>query len=285
VASLSPVAAAAAEAAVAEAAKYAMLQKLKREEAANKEKAKAAEVLVDVNVTEVTTTVTKNANAEIETLDTTFDLNDIASVVGVKPPVDDLMTSLFSPMQRSTSVATRNQNDDNDDEQQPLVKEDKVNVFSPMAATACPNVMDKSDILGMMEQCKSLLVQQENNKTLTNSNNTKVDNNNSNTTKQGYFHESWDNGFDELQQVTSFLSQREDELMNKAMTNMKKKDDEGSGGVDQPLFVVNFAVESESLEECGMNDVRQFDDDILPNNQQTTFGCGVLDIWYSKFSK
>ena len=65
---------------------------------------------------------------------------------------------------------------------------------------------------------------------------------------------------------------------------MKKKDDEG-GGVDQPLFVVNFAVESESLEEGGMNDVRQFDDDILPNNQQTTFGCGVLDIWYSKFSK
>jgi hypothetical protein len=280
------VAAAAAEAAVAEAAKYAMLQKLKREEAA-KEKAKAAEVLVDANVTEVTTTVTKNANAEIETLDTTFELNDITSAaVVVKPPVDDLMTSLFSPMQRSTSAATRNQNDD--EQQQPLVEEDKVNVFSPIAAaTACPNVMDKSDILGMMEQCKSLLVEQENNKTLTTTTTgggkAKVNNSNNNTTKQGYFHDSWDNGFDELQQVTSFLSQREDELMN----NMKKKKDDegGGGGVDQPLFVVNFAVKSESLEGEMNDDVRQFDDDILPNNQQTTFGCGVLDIWYSKFSK
>jgi hypothetical protein len=276
VASLSPVAAAAAEAAVAEAAKYAMLQKLKREEAA-KEKAKA-EVLVDVNVTETTTTVAKNANAEIETLDTNIELNEL------KPPVDNL-TSLFSPMQRSTSVATRNQNDD--DEQPPLVEEDKVNVFYPIAATSCPNVIDKSDILGMMEQCKSLLVEQENsNKSLTTTiggGKTKVNNSN-NTTKLEYFHESWDNGFDELQQVTSFLSQREDELMNKACNNMKKKNDE-SGGVDQPLFVVNFAVKSESL-EGEMNDVRNFDEDVLPNNKQTTlFGCGVLDIWYSKCSK
>jgi hypothetical protein len=254
------VAAAAAKAAVAEAAKYAMLQKLKREEAA-KEKAKA-EVLVDENVLEATTVV--------ETLDTNIEMNEMTSVV--KPPVDDLMTSLFSPMQRSTSVATRNQNDD--DDEQPLLKEEKVDVFSPIA-TACPNVMDKSDILGMMEQCKSLLVDQENNSTLT-TGKTKV---NSNTNEE-YFHESWDNGFDEFQKVTSFLSMREDELMNEAC-NKKNKNNEG---VDQPLFVVNFAVKSESL-EGEMNDVRNFDDDILPNNQQTTFGCGMLDVWYSKFSK
>lgn len=259
VVSLSPVAAAAAEAAVAEAVKYAMLQKLKRDAKAN---AKAKEeVPADANVTEITTVT--NANAETDKLGTNIELNEITFVV--KPSVDDL-TSLFSPMQRSTSVTTRNQNDD---DEQPLLEEEKVDVFSPIAAK-CPNVMDKSDILGMMEQCKSLLVGQENTYGTT-----KVNNSN---TKQEYFHESWDNGFDELQKVTSFLSQREDELMNKANN---KKDNED---VDQPLFVVNFVVKSESL-EGEMNDVRNFDDDILPNNQQTTFGCGVLDIWFSKFSK
>lgn len=93
--------------------------------------------------------------------------------------------------------------------------------------------------------------------------------------KKEFFHdEEWDDGFDELREVTSILSHREDELMKAKEGLHKAKTEEEAviNNVNQPLFVVNFDVKSESLLE---------DEIAIPLKDQPNqrCGCGFLSIY------